>query len=536
MIHDWVTDCLQNHTFCQQIETSRQRFTPDRLIQLESPDGIFLSVDHPDTVDYLALSYCWGGKQIFSTTHDNFVNHHTHIPWAMVPDTFRQAIKITHQLGYKYIWIDALCVIQGDIEDFTNQCKKMGDIYTNAVMVISADSGHSVHTGFLAPRENASIMVRIPPWKRGRPKEINRTFSFDVKHSSHIRPVSDGLRTRISYEVDQVFVRPQFMNSKGYRDDHDSFWSAPTFDRGWCFQEQRLASRILHFNEHEMYWECGSRTTCECGTLEETQDSGDEGPILLARHLNGASRAPNAIQFWWSMIEEFSSRKFTVATDRLPALSGLAHKMQNTRLGKYYAGLWEHDLLTSLLWQTDSEGYDQGFPSKTYVGPTWSWISIMEGRIRRPRFLNKRKITSKIERIEYYPSSNDAFGAISSASISLTGDTKSVALQLTLQAYFGDDQRQSAKLRFDDSSLANIHLDLPMEHDQDASCAPHAIEVLCLIISHSIIVMQTRQLYHWQGLVLARSTKQTGAFERIGIFGIEGKRGLGWRRKTVMII
>lgn len=34
------------------------------------------------------------------------------ISWSALPAFFQKAIGITHRLGLRYIWIDALCIIQ----------------------------------------------------------------------------------------------------------------------------------------------------------------------------------------------------------------------------------------------------------------------------------------------------------------------------------------------------------------------------------------------------------------------------------------
>ncbi|KAI1311972.1 hypothetical protein F5Y03DRAFT_261124 [Xylaria venustula] len=106
IVRDRITECLETHDFCKSRTINRPGFAPDQLIQIEAPDHIHLSTNHPATVDYIALSYCWGEQEIFSTTNESLSSHLADIPWAMVPKTFRQAIGFTHMLGYAYIWID----------------------------------------------------------------------------------------------------------------------------------------------------------------------------------------------------------------------------------------------------------------------------------------------------------------------------------------------------------------------------------------------------------------------------------------------
>ena len=47
------------------------------------------------------------------------------------------AIELTRKLGVRYIWIDALCVVQDDPEEQLNAMSRMSDIYSSAVFVIA---------------------------------------------------------------------------------------------------------------------------------------------------------------------------------------------------------------------------------------------------------------------------------------------------------------------------------------------------------------------------------------------------------------
>ncbi|KAI0423556.1 heterokaryon incompatibility protein-domain-containing protein [Xylaria sp. FL1042] len=542
MVRDWVTDCLQTHGFCKQKFANRTDFAPDRLIQIVSPDRIRLSTHHPATVNYIALSYCWGEPRIFSTTNANLSKHLDDVPWPMVPQTFRQAIKITYMLGYRYIWIDSLCIIQDSADDFVVQCKSMGEIYTNAIVVISADAGQSVHTGFLQLRDHASVVINIPPWKRRQYEQIDRKMDLSPDEDPfNLERITNDIRERVFDDVDQVFARPHIMgiDLNHQSDDHDSFYSNPISERGWCFQEERLASRIIHFTKNEMYWECGSHSTCECGKLSWT-DAGSK-PVLLSRYMNppkslgigtmDAAVGPSEIDFWWSMVEAFSGRKFTRITDRLPALSGLAKTMQCPKLGNYYAGLWEGSLPTSLLWETDilAADHNQRVVLKTYIGPSWSWVSIT-GQIKRPHPLPNRTVLAKIVSIKYHQSTSDMFGEILPSSINLTGLVKSDILQPDIVRYSDGTTRQSVKLRSEEKVSKYKFLDLPVNEVPGKSPTPHIGEVACLIISRN------GEENFWEGLILVKSAKQGGAFERIGVLHMSGEMGKGWRRETLTIV
>ncbi|KAK8004725.1 hypothetical protein PG990_010762 [Apiospora arundinis] len=81
------------------------------------------------TIVYLTLNY------------DTFVSKG--IP-LHVPDfnpLFRDVMQVTLDLGYNYIWIDSLCIIQNaeNASDWARECPNAGEYYANADIPLSAD-------------------------------------------------------------------------------------------------------------------------------------------------------------------------------------------------------------------------------------------------------------------------------------------------------------------------------------------------------------------------------------------------------------
>jgi len=83
------------------------------------------------------------------------------------------------------------------------------------------------------------------------------------------------------------------------------------------------------------------------------------------------------------MIEFFTQRKFSVPTDRLPALSGLATMAAAQINGQYCAGLWWEDISYSICWHTNRYSPFESFRPDCYIAPSWSWASVM-GRVDFP--------------------------------------------------------------------------------------------------------------------------------------------------------
>lgn len=80
---------------------------------------------------YICLSHKWGAFKPIQTTKNNMAHHITGIPWMTLPPTFRDAVKITRFLGVRYLWIDSLCIVQDDHDDWVTQSAQMADIFGN---------------------------------------------------------------------------------------------------------------------------------------------------------------------------------------------------------------------------------------------------------------------------------------------------------------------------------------------------------------------------------------------------------------------
>ncbi len=64
-----------------------------------------------------------------------------------MPKTFRYAVRVTRDFGFRYVWIDSLCILQDKLKDWKEEARKMGSIYRNAVFTITAASATSADSG-----------------------------------------------------------------------------------------------------------------------------------------------------------------------------------------------------------------------------------------------------------------------------------------------------------------------------------------------------------------------------------------------------
>jgi len=175
--------------------------------------------------EYIALSHCWGKKQEvgeeFRTLRGNFDERRREFRMDVLPQTFRDAVTVTRELGKRYLWIDSLCIIQDDPNDWAVESKRMEDVFTNAYCTIAASSAADSTVGFLKDRQLPQY-VEVPNSAHGR---IYICEAIDDFH----------------HDVDEGVLA----------------------QRAWVLQERALSRRTIHFTANQLYWECGDGVRCE---------------------------------------------------------------------------------------------------------------------------------------------------------------------------------------------------------------------------------------------------------------------------------
>jgi hypothetical protein len=341
-IRTWIDDCQTRHTKCAYQVTS---FNPRRLVRLMQEGACLASPINP--VTFAALSYCWGLSAQSMTTKCNLVARYSYLDIGVLPQTLQDALIVARGLGLEYIWIDSLCIVQDDEEDWAREAFCMFDTYSCAHVVIAATSAKDSAEGFLRPRQ--------------------APLAMHCNQSGH----EFELRARRNNSHSCTFN----WNNTNY----------PLFKRGWCMQERFLARRIVHFLPGEVYFECRDKRSCECGAFDErsTARTGSEG-CQSFRRLMTIGEEGNVPEFtigqlWSKVVHEYSGLDLTFKKDTLPALQGIARTIGGSHLGRYMAGLWEQDLTFQLGWRRKRP--EEGLHRQTAIQdttldyPTFSWIS-----------------------------------------------------------------------------------------------------------------------------------------------------------------
>lgn len=135
--------CATCHTGCGIVRNSTPGFLPTRLIDICSEEGNITlrwisSVDlSTSTAPYIALSYCWGGNQSFKLMASTVPSMKAGFGISTIPKTIQAAIYIARWFDIRYLWIDALCTIQDDDQDWTKESTTMTDVYQNSYLTRS---------------------------------------------------------------------------------------------------------------------------------------------------------------------------------------------------------------------------------------------------------------------------------------------------------------------------------------------------------------------------------------------------------------
>lgn len=200
----WMEDC-ETHDGCAKPGPG---VVPTRLLEIND-SRVRLRPSVPgETLKWTALSYCWGGPQPMQTTTDILAERMEDIPILLLPQTIKDAITTTREIGLSYLWVDCLCIIQDDVDDVRREISMMPRIYRNASVTISAARAKTSNEGFLQdvskiPPQDISFRLRFlcPDGQIG---------SLVFYGQDGMSSFSDSFLLRLVLQVDYLFVITRF--------------------------------------------------------------------------------------------------------------------------------------------------------------------------------------------------------------------------------------------------------------------------------------------------------------------------------------
>lgn len=155
----WLNDCMTHHKLCRSIQP-RKTALPSRVIDVGPSDGSqepVLYLTNGATGPYIALSYCWGNSDIAKTNSHNVKERLQRIQIEDLPQTYRDLIEVARRFEVRYVWIDAICIVQDSRDDWLAESRKMSDYYRNASITVAAACSGNAAGGLFQKRDASWI-------------------------------------------------------------------------------------------------------------------------------------------------------------------------------------------------------------------------------------------------------------------------------------------------------------------------------------------------------------------------------------------
>jgi Heterokaryon incompatibility protein (HET) len=328
----WLRSCQHEHG-----ETCDLRTSP-RVQFLKLIDCHTRRIVPASDNQYLALSYTWGPK-LKSVGEDNDLD----ILPDDLPDTIEDAITVTRNLGFQYLWVDRYCINQQNEKEASAQIRQMDLVYKNAEVTIIAAAGKDPQYGLpgVGRRHRASQPCA----------KIGEHFLVSALDD-------------LSYCI------------------RDSSWVS----RAWTYQEGLLSRRRLIFTDQQVYYECRSKHYTEARLAHLPFRTSQYGRDVFLS--NGIGNSPRDII---TCIGEYSRKSLTNDSDILNGILGILRAFETgihatrhcwgvpilsvppemiksaTKSGKKILGAQAWGFVAGLRWTLPK-------PSTRRLGfPSWSW-------------------------------------------------------------------------------------------------------------------------------------------------------------------
>jgi hypothetical protein len=366
-IDEWLAECIggrhEEHRACHDVTIPGY---PRRLLDLRSVAtagriNLVETAGWSDPLpDYTTLSHCWGGvdgPRPLKTTSYNLEAHKHGLTMGELPKTFRDAVTIALRIGISWLWIDSLCIVQNDTEDWESEAARMAAVYENSFLTIAATSSTNCEGGCDIGSREAVVIEGMTP------------LSFKTRYEGS----EPGSGQKIKLKRTKTPWRKQ---SK----------IPALHTRGWALQEASLSRRILHMADHHMIWQCRQHFDQESVDLRLSGITGDafrqHGFLLNARigsiddptwrGLRYLIKEPTALynDMWWTIVKSYALREFTYRSDRLPALAGMVEHYSRRLQDISLLGLWKDTIAFDLAWSI----LRGELPLERSL-PTWTWLS-----------------------------------------------------------------------------------------------------------------------------------------------------------------
>lgn len=343
----WLQEC-DKHATCDTGDT----LLPSRIIDVGVEDSQTLRLWEPvpkgTLGKYATLSYCWEPAREFTKIQVSLEERKRGLAIEGMPKTYQDTIRVIRALGFRYLWVDSLCICSDEGANWERQSAKVTSIYSNAYLNVAASRAKDVAEGLFNPTSNRTY-VEMDYSRNGI---HGRALTFSL-------PLREEL---IKYDYIQL--------------PHE-----PLSKEAWGLQERVLSRRVLLYGTSQVFYECNEGYRGEDGLTLSTRHmcahkslEDEDLPVSSVSFFPGVTLKTGPkrriIKGWYSLVALYGPKELACASDKLPAIAGLA-RLYSEKIGEHYlAGLWRGHLIDGMLWQ--------GLRFRRvpqYRAPSWSWAS-----------------------------------------------------------------------------------------------------------------------------------------------------------------
>lgn len=314
--------CRNGHQHCHS-----NRFEPPIDFRLIDTKERFL-VRSNGLVEFCALSYLWGRRGTLEPKETEMLTKESlerlekpgSFTESLVPKTIEDAIQACSALGFRYLWVDRLCIVQDDERSKSHQIHAMGDIFASAELVLIASSSQNMHAGI----SGVSNSRQTEQWRLC-------SSELDLVRLPRLDEMIEGCQWRT---------------------------------RAWTYQEAVLPRRKLWLTGTQAHFQC-----CEGIFSEDTIHVPDDD----SAYTMDWTRSKLLIQQYFEHLKVYSDRSLTFQSDIYNAFIGIANTVYEADVLAY--GLPRPDFDQALLWTGNFYGVD-GRDAGDFTLPSWSWASV----------------------------------------------------------------------------------------------------------------------------------------------------------------
>ena len=369
-VKEWMRICKSDHAgACEKGDidsgpkTSKVRFVDVVQRCVATIEQVRLS-EH----EYMALSYVWGGPQKVALVRSNQAQlaEAGSLAAGSLPQTIEDSMLLAKSLGFRHLWIDALCIVQDDNGDKMVQIGQMSRIYGFSSLTVIAATAKNANGG----------LPGLRPGTRSLEQQEIVIYPKLTDHDAGKSPAPLSLMTTLY---------PLFNQNEHYLEH------TPWNDRGWRMQERVMSRRVLVFMPDQVHWICRESTFCEESYFENDAirfnrfHAAAMEPTLSRSFRNFFEADDEELRFWTTfnnLVASYTRRNFTYPGDVFDGFLCILEGLSTLAKSEFSWGLPRSHFEQGMLW-TSFNGSTRRTETSTLPMtslqvrisfPSWSWM------------------------------------------------------------------------------------------------------------------------------------------------------------------